>query len=140
MHLRFRPRRETARGELLHEAEVRIGEAIQPIILRMSVARRDSTIARQCLAAQIRFLEPPNRRGARRFCFRPYFKEAAILRRLLGPIEALPENEPDPFEEWVELSKDLGAPDAEAPKAHRPRRRRRGGRGRGRRQKPSDAS
>jgi len=114
-----------------HEAEVRIGEAIQPVILRMSVARRDSTIARECLAAQVRFLEAPVRRGSRRFCFRPYFKDAMTLRRLLGPIEALPEGEPDPFLAWVEMSEKLGAPDAEATERSRPRRRRRGGRRRG---------
>ena len=113
-----------------HEAEVRIGEVLHPIVLRMSVARRDSTIARQCLAAQLRFLEAPNRRGSRRFCFRPYFQDALMLRRLLGPLELPPEGEPDPFEEWVELNESLGAADAEPPSAHRPRRRRRGGRNR----------
>jgi len=121
-----------ARSE--HEAEVRIGEAIQPVVQRMSVARRDSTIARECLAAQVRFLEPPVRRGSRRYCFRPFFHDAMTLRRLLGPIEELPEGEPDPFLAWVEMSEQLGAEQAEAPASDRPRRRRRrrGGRRRGR--------
>jgi len=120
-----------------HEAEVRIGEALQPVILRMSVARRDSTIARECLAAQVRFLEPPNRRGSRRYCFRPFFEDAMTLRKLLGPIEAIPEDQPDPFLAWEEMSEQLGAGHIEAPKSSRPRRRRRGGRGRGRKQPES---
>ena len=113
-----------------HEAEVRIGEAIHGIVQRMSVARRDSTIARQCLAAQVHLLEPPTRRGSRRYCFRPYFQDALTLRGLLGPLEAPPEGEPDPFQQWIELNESLGAPEAEPPTAHRPRRRRRGGRNR----------
>ena len=121
-----------------HEAEVRIGEAIRPVVERMSVARRDSTIARECLAAQVRFLDAPVRRGSRRFCFRPFFHDAMTLRKLLGPIEDLPEGEPDPFLAWVEMSEKLGAEDGESPPQDRPRgrrRRRRGGRRR--RRKPS---
>jgi len=113
-----------------HEAEQRIGEAIHDIVLRMSVARRDSTIARQCLGAQVRLLEAPTQRGSRRFCFRPYFQDALTLRGLLGPLEAPPEGEPDPYQLWIELNESLGARDAEPPSAHRPRRRRRGGRNR----------
>ncbi|MHC4952428.1 MAG: polynucleotide adenylyltransferase PcnB [Planctomycetota bacterium] len=115
-----------------HEAEVRIGDALRPVVVRMSVARKDSTIARQCLGAQIRFLDPPSRRGSRRFCFRPYFADALLLRKLLGPMEDLPDGGADAFQEWVELSDSLGARDAEPPMRHRPRRRRRGGQRRGR--------
>lgn len=107
-----------------HEAEVLLADTMQPLCVRLTVARRDSTLARHCLAAQVRFRTPPNRKGARRFCFRPHFKDAAMLRQLLGPIQPEDESEEDPFDAWLELSKNLGAEDARRPR----RRRRRGGR------------
>jgi len=113
-----------------HEAEVQLGEALHDVCVRLTVARRDSTTARQCLAAQVRFLDPPVRRGSRRFCFRPYFPDAVSLRRILGPLEAVAEGEEDPFARWLNLSRDVGATEA---KPVRRRRRRRGGR---RRKKP----
>jgi len=107
-----------------HEAEVLLGDLLHDVCVRLTVARRDSTTARQCLAAQVRFLDPPLRRGSRRFCFRPYFRDAATLRRLLGPLEPVPEGEEDPFVRWESLSKDLGAAETQPRKRRRRRRRR----------------
>jgi len=105
-----------------HEAEQRLGEVLHDVCVRLTVARRDSTLARQCLAAQVRFLTPPVRSGSRRFCFRPYFRDAATLRNLLGPLEPIAEGEEDPFDRWVNLSKDLGASDSKPPRRRRRRR------------------
>ncbi|MHC4938573.1 MAG: polynucleotide adenylyltransferase PcnB [Planctomycetota bacterium] len=107
-----------------HEAEVLLGDVLRDVCVRLTVARRDSTLARQCLAAQVRFLSPPVRKGSRRFCFRPYFRDAATLRGLLGPLEPVPEGEQDPFDRWVNLSRDLGASGGKPPRRRRRRRRR----------------
>jgi poly(A) polymerase len=126
-----------------HEAEVLIGEAIREISLRMTIARRDSTLARQCLGAQLRFREPPTQRGSRRFCYRAYFRDATMLHELIGPIapaEDDTEGQQDEtaFEQWKTLAKEVGAgemPATDDDEASRPRRRRRRG-GRGRRKTP----
>jgi len=106
-----------------HQAEQLLGDLLRDVCMRLTVARRDSTLARQCLAAQVRFLEPPKRKGSRRFCFRPYFRDAAQLRRILGPLE--PVCGEDPFAAWEKLSKELGASESRPPKKRRRRRRRR---------------
>jgi hypothetical protein len=109
-----------------HDYEARVSELIRPLGLRLTVARRDLARARQCLAAQPRFLREPRGRGARRFSRREFFGEALMLRRLLGPLAAA---EPDPFPTWEALAE-------EGPRDHRPRkRRRRRGRRGGRRKR-----
>jgi poly(A) polymerase len=120
-----------------HEAEVLIGESIREISLRMTLARRDSTLARQCLGAQVRFMEAPTRRGSRRFCYRAYFRDATVLHDLIGPLAPSEDGTTDAFDQWKTLAKEVGAEDAppseadDGPKRQRRGRRRRGGRGRG---------
>jgi poly(A) polymerase len=100
-------------------------EAMRPIIFRLTVARRDATIARQCLAAQMRFLEPPEGRSARHFAHSEVFGEALALRRILGPAAPVTE---DPLPAWEEM---VRAPEEGGRGGRRRRRRRRRGRGRG---------
>ncbi|MHC4971599.1 MAG: polynucleotide adenylyltransferase PcnB [Planctomycetota bacterium] len=106
-----------------HDYEAKVSELIRPVSLRLTVARRDQSVARQCLAAQPRFLREPHGRGARRLTRRDFFAEALTLRRLLGPMSAV---EPDPLPAWETLTdeerRDRG------PRRRRKRRGRRGGR------------
>jgi len=101
------------------------GELMRPVVQRLTVARRDATIARQCLAAQVRLLEEPHGRSARRFVRREHFPESLELRAILGPATAVV---PDPLAEWESLYRD--ARDT-GPRRGRKRRRRRRRRGRG---------
>jgi len=100
-------------------------EVMRPIILRMTVARRDATIARHCLAAQMRLLEPPATRHARRLASNDLFEEVLALRRILGPAAPV---DPDPFPEWEALR---GQQEEGGHGGRRRRRRRRRRRGRG---------
>jgi hypothetical protein len=68
------------------EVEVHIGDRMLPIVQRLVVARRDSGVARQCLAALARVARPPHGRGSKRFTQRPYFREAMVLREILGGV------------------------------------------------------
>jgi poly(A) polymerase len=106
-----------------HDYEARVSERIRPLGLRLTVARRDLSVARQCLAAQPRFLREPRSRGARRFTRRDFFAEALMLRRLLGPLSAV---EPDPLPTWERLAEEERAD--RRPRKRRRRRGRRGGR------------
>jgi len=127
--------------EEVHDYEARIQEAIRPIALRLTIARRDTTIARQCLAAQARLLRDPRGRSARRFVQREFFREALLLRRLIGPVRDV---EPDPLPHWEQLAHAAGPPPEEPrkkPQQRRGRRRgRRGGRRRRRRKSKGDQS
>ncbi|MHC4134190.1 MAG: polynucleotide adenylyltransferase PcnB [Planctomycetota bacterium] len=101
-----------------HDYEAKVSELIRPLGLRLTVARRDLSVARQCLSAQPRFLREPRGRGARRFTRRDFFPEALTLRRLLGPLSPV---EPDPFPTWEAL-----ADEERGDRGPRKRRRRRG--------------
>jgi len=107
-----------------YEAEAT--EVMRPIVLRMTVARRDATIARHCLAAQMRLLEPPVTRHQRRLAHHDSFEEVLALRRILGPAAPV---DPDPLPEWVAVRGQR----EEGGHGGRRRRRRRRGRRRGRR-------
>jgi len=106
-----------------HDYEAKVSELIRPLGLRLTVARRDLAMARQCLAAQPRFLREPHGRGASHLSRREFFAEALTLRRLIGPLSAV---EPDPFPAWEALA-DGGGHDRGTRK-RRKRRARRGGR------------
>jgi len=110
-----------------HDYEAVATDIMRPIVLRLTVARRDATIARHCLAAQMRLGEPPVSKAARRLAHGESFREVIELRRLLGPSVAV---DPDPFPEWEAL---LGQPREEGGHGgrRRRRRRRRGRRGHG---------
>jgi poly(A) polymerase len=106
-----------------HDFEARVSELIRPLGLRLTVARRDQSVARQCLAAQPRFLREPHGRGARRLTRRDFFGEALALRRLLGPLSAV---DPDPLPAWEALADEERGD--RRPRRRRKRRGRRGGR------------
>jgi poly(A) polymerase len=110
-----------------HDYEAAATEVMRPIVHRLTVARRDATIARHDLAAQMRLLEPPATRHARRLAFNDLFREVLALRRMLGPAASV---EPDPLPEWEAL---LGQREegGAGGRRRRRRRRRRGRRGRG---------
>ncbi|MDH3591197.1 MAG: polynucleotide adenylyltransferase PcnB [Planctomycetota bacterium] len=102
------------------DVDVLLAEKLGSIAARLTVARRDSTRARLCLAAQARFLEPPQGRTARRFAQRDFFSDALVLRHILGPLEDV---DPDPLPAWEELQRPPGG----SPPKRRRRRSRRGG-------------
>ena len=108
-----------------HDHEAAIHELLRPVADRLTVARRDLTHARQCLAAQFHFAREPQGRFCKRFCRREFFEEARVLRHVLGPLE---EMDPDPFQLWeelvVRLKSDGAAPDRK-PRRRRRRRKRR---------------
>jgi len=105
----------------VHDHEANVSELIRPLGLRLTVARRDLAVARQCLAVQPRLLREPHGRGARRITRRDFFAEALTLRLLLGPLSPV---EPDPFPTWEAL-----ANEERGDRGARKRRKRRGGRG-----------
>ncbi len=109
-----------------HVDEALATEVMRPIILRLTVARRDATIARFSLVSQVRLGEPPKSRAARRLAYGEAFREVLAVRRLFGPTVAA---DPDPLPEWEAL---LGQPQVGGDGGQRRRRRRRR-RGRGRR-------
>jgi poly(A) polymerase len=102
-------------------------DVMRPIVHRLTIARRDATIARHCLAAQMRLLESPATRHGRRIAHGESFREVLALRRILGPAAPV---EPDPFPEWEALvgQREEGG---HGGRRRRRRRRRRGGRGGG---------
>ncbi|HEX5135705.1 MAG TPA: polynucleotide adenylyltransferase PcnB [Planctomycetota bacterium] len=110
-----------------HDYEAVATEVMRPVILRLTVARRDATIARHCLAAQMRLLEPPATRAQRRLAFNDLFREVLALRHILGPAAHV---DPDPLPDWEALSgqREEGG---HGGKRRRRRRRRRGRRGGG---------
>jgi len=108
-----------------HDYEAAATDVMRPIVLRLTVARHDATIARHCLAAQMRLHEPPVSRVARRLAHGDAFRQVLALRRLLGPAVAA---DPDPFPEWEAL---LGQPQEGEHGGRRRRRRRRRRRGGG---------
>lgn len=107
-----------------HDYEATVSELIRPLGLRLTVARRDLSAARQCLAVQPRFLREPRGRGARRITRREFFPEALTLRRLLGPLAPL---DPDPLPAWETLAEEERS-DRGSRRRRRKRRGRRGGR------------
>ncbi|MCK6461414.1 MAG: polynucleotide adenylyltransferase PcnB [Planctomycetes bacterium] len=109
-----------------HDYEAVATDLMRPIILRMTVARRDATIARHCLAAQMRLLEPPVTRHARRIAFNDLFREVLALRKILGPAAHV---EPDPLPEWEALLGQREEGGHGGRRRRRRRRRRRGGGG-----------
>jgi poly(A) polymerase len=111
----------------LHEVEAVATEIMRPIVLRLTVARRDATIARHSLVSQVRLAEPPTTRHAKRLAHGESFREVLAVRRLFGPTVAV---DPDPLPEWEAL---LGQPQegGDGGPRRRRRRRRRGRRGGG---------
>ncbi len=109
-----------------HDYEAVATDVMRPIILRMTVARRDATIARHCLAAQMRLLEPPATRPLRRLAFNDLFEEVLALRRILGPAVHV---DPDPLPEWEALLGQREEGGHGGRRRRRRRRRRRGGGG-----------
>ncbi len=119
------------------DPEAFVRERIHGPAVRLTVSRRDQALLRILLAAQLRFLEPPETRGAARFARRDLFPLALELRRLLGPLQAV---EGDPLPLWEELERSerahregprsgAGRGGGEGPgEPRRKRRRRRGGR------------
>jgi len=109
-----------------------LAEALAPLAERLSVPRRDSTLARHCLVGQARLLAPPKGRRAERFATRDLFGPTLALRRLLGPLE---EGHEAAWEAWQERERAVDGDPAsvEMPKTKRRRRggRRRRGRGGG---------
>jgi poly(A) polymerase len=115
-----------------------VHDLMRPVALRLTVARRDSTRARQVLAAQMRLLEAPRGRSARRYVRRDFFHDALHLRRLLGPPRPV---DPDPLPQWEAWAHDAPPPtgESEPGQKRRRRRRRRGGRRRrGKRKQSGD--
>lgn len=123
-----------------HDFEGLVQDLMRPVALRLTVARRDSTRARQVLAAQMRLIETPRGRSARRYVRRDFFRDALHLRRLLGPPRPL---DPDPLPQWEAWANEAppaqAEGDGEMPPKRR-RRRRRGGRRRRRRRSQSGDS
>jgi hypothetical protein len=97
---------------------------MRPIVHRLTIARRDATIARHDLAAQMRLLESPATRHQQRLAFNDLFEEVLAVRRILGPAAVV---EPDPLPEWEAL---VGQRDEGGAGGHGRRRRRRRRRGR----------
>jgi poly(A) polymerase len=112
-----------------HVVERRLQEMLGPLATRLTIARRDTTVARQLLSVQPRFLAPPHGRSARRLARHEIFHDACRLRRIRGLLEPV---ESDPLDEWERLA----VHPARVPEERRRRRRRRGGKRRGLRRKP----
>jgi len=107
------------------DAEQVVQEALTPFIDRFTAARRDTAIARQSLAAQVRLALAPEGRRAHRFCQRSIFREALELRKIVGPIS---EDDPGKPEAWEEFADRHHREPVKEGQKKRPRRRRRRGR------------
>lgn len=108
----------------VHDLDAALHDALQPLASRLTIARRDASRARHCLAAQVRIAAPPEGRRGRRYARREFFNDALRLRRVVGPL--LDDTDPDALAEWEALAREVGA----APGGKKPRRRRRRRRGR----------
>jgi len=105
------------------DCEAIADELLRPLAERLTIARRDSSRARQSLAAQARLAAGAHGPGARRFCLRESFAETMEVRRLVGPL--VEDEPPDVLLQWEELQHRAHA-QGEGPKRRKRRRRRRG--------------
>ncbi|MHC4340418.1 MAG: polynucleotide adenylyltransferase PcnB [Planctomycetota bacterium] len=106
----------------VRDIERELQALLQPLSERMTIARRDLTCARLCLAAQLRFAGEPHSRSAKRFCRREIFGEAMLLRKIVGP---LPDTEDaGHLASWEELAERIRE-SIEQPQRRKRRRRRR---------------
>jgi len=114
--------RERLREAEPHLAEGVVQQILQPVLERLTVARRDSARARQCIVAQKLLAEPPDGRLATRLCRRDFFDEALRLMRIVASAKD------GVYEMWAERGHEAGS---SPPARRRRQRRRRGRRGRG---------
>ena len=114
--------RKALEGHDLRDAEHVVHDALRPVVERLTVARRDTALARQCLAAQMRMAAPPHGRPATRLCRRDYFDEAMALMRVIGAADE------DHITAWLDHKREATkGQSARGPKPRRRKRRRRGG-------------
>ncbi len=105
------------------DLDLAVADTIGPLAHRLTIARRDSTRARLCLAAQARLAELPDGRPARRLAQRDFFRDAITLRRILGPLFPS-EQDAEVLAAWEEFGKDAAGGPRKRPKKRRRRRKR----------------